>query len=159
MKFMLMVIALIELSFICNAEIISKNGSTNQENNYYWADVSAKDCFSGGGEKMSMGVCTATWQNAKNICTSIGGRLPGIEELRRVVTDCGGKIAFNSNNNENKDYQSCYYNKGFASDIYWSSTVYKGHANEAWSLSVNGGFDGPDLKESVSLVRCLKSEK
>ena len=40
----------------------------------------------------------AKWKKAKEICRAKGGRLPTIEELRKVVTDCGGIVDDYKNN-------------------------------------------------------------
>jgi hypothetical protein len=65
----------------------------------------------------------AKWKKAKEICRAKGGRLPTREELRKVVTDCGGEMKDDNSaewkrNKKNSSYQSCYKAKGFTSNGY-----------------------------------------
>jgi len=87
----------------------------------------------------------AEWKKAKVICRAKGGRLPTIEELRKVIMDCGGVINDGKNNNKNSSYQSCYKAKGFASNNYWSSTTNASVSSDAWYVSFyfssNGWYD------------------
>jgi len=53
------------------------------------------------------GVGKETWEDAKSICQSIGGRLPTKNELEKVITDCGGLVDDYANNKANSSYQSC----------------------------------------------------
>jgi len=95
-----------------------------------WVKPSQSACESGGGT-YNNNVCSANLENANNICSMIGGVLPTIEELRLVITDCGGVVNFDTNiNNDininNDNYQSCYQEQGFSSGYYyyWSSSVF-----------------------------------
>ena len=46
-----------------------------------------------------------TWKKAKELCRENGARLPTMEELRKVVTDCGGIIDEMNKNVDNSRYQ------------------------------------------------------
>ena len=119
-----------------------------------WVKPSQSVCESNGGSYN--GDCDANWENAKIICSAIGGVLPNIETLKTVITDCGGGIDDFSNNRENESYQACYKEKGFTSNIYWSSTTFVSNSSEAWAI----GFDAGNLllgsKENEPSVRCVR---
>lgn len=80
--------------------------------NSKWITPSDNICRSNGGKVYDDG-CRATWKEANKICGVSGGRLPTIDELKKVVTDCGGKIDEYAKNEDNLEYQSCYKSKGF----------------------------------------------
>ena len=106
----------------------------------------------------------ATWAKAKKICRDSGGRLPSIDELRKVVTDCGGEIKDNSSeewnrNEKNNSYQSCYKKKGFSSDCYWSSTTNVSNSSVAWLVIFNNGIYSRGDKGSEYRVRCVRGRQ
>jgi len=104
----------------------------------------------------------ATWKKAKQICKENGARLPTIEELRKVIIDCGGinnQVFFgeeSSKNLENSNYQSCYKKKGFTSKGYWSSTTDASDSSNAWFVGFYYGYDGWFAKGNESHVRCVR---
>jgi hypothetical protein len=107
----------------------------------------------------------ATWKKAKEICRAKGGRLPSIEELRKVVTDCGGTIttygdknwdSLTDKNKANKSYQSCYKAKGFTSYTYWSSTTVASDSSDAWLVYFYYGSDYWRDKTHEYYVRCVR---
>ncbi|MDD2830417.1 MAG: hypothetical protein PHW18_12655, partial [Sulfuricurvum sp.] len=126
----------------------------------YWHDVSEYECTNGGGEMID-GVCMANWDKAGQICSSLGGRLPTIDELRNVVTECGGVVGDHENNKNNQAYQSCYKNKGFSSSAssYLSSSpggLFLGSSN-AWHMDFLYGNDIAHHKSLSYFVRCVHS--
>jgi hypothetical protein len=103
----------------------------------------------------------AKWKKAKEICRAKGGRLPTKEELRKVITDCGGEMKDDNSaewkrNRKNSSYQSCYKAKGFTSNYYWSSTTYASDSSYAWLVFFDGGYDGWDDKTYEGSVRCVR---
>jgi hypothetical protein len=98
---------------------------------------------------------TANWKKAKKICQAKGGRLPTIEELRKVVTDCGGVINDYENNRKNSSYQACYKAKGFTSNGYWSSTTYASDSSYAWLVYFYYGSDYRYDKTAEFYARCV----
>ena len=107
---------------------IEKEIKTKRKTNkpLVWITPSKEDCTLNNGT-IKNNECNAKWSDANNLCTMIQARLPSIEELRKVVTDCGGKMDYNDNeehteNEENIVYQDCYKRKGFTSAIHWSSS-------------------------------------
>ena len=132
------------------AQPVAQSGEEVQSGT--WAKPSQSVCESNGGSYN--GDCDANWENAKTICSAIGGVLPNIETLEAVVNDCGGVIG--DDNSENKSYQACYEEKGFTSNIYWSSTTFVSNSSEAWAI----GFDAGNLllgsKENEPSVRCVR---
>jgi hypothetical protein len=96
-----------------------------------------------------------TWEKAKELCSANGGRLPTIEELRKVVTDCGGVID-DYENNENSNYQACYKAKGFTSNYYWSSTTHASDSSNAWLVYFYDGYDLRYDKTNEDYVRCVR---
>lgn len=121
-----------------------------------WITPSDSDCESNGGEVKSDG-CYATWKEATKICEVSGGRLPSIDELRRVVTDCGGELGEDEKNRNNSEYQSCYKGKGFTFNCYWSSSV--SFINKGtWDMMFYLGFeDRWNGKSSRDYVRCVRA--
>ena len=95
--------------------------SGEEVQNGTWAKPSQSVCESNGGSYN--GDCDANWENAKIICSAIGGVLPNRETLSEIVTDCGGYIGISYNNSVNESYQACYREKGFSPLHYWSSTT------------------------------------
>jgi len=117
-------------------------------------------CKSKGGEMDDKGVCKANWENAQKICSASGGRLPTIEELRGVVSGCGGVIDKGSKNKASTTYQSCHKELGYSDlDYYWSSSPYVSDSSEAWYVFFKSGFDGWDDKSYAYLVRCVQESK
>ncbi len=68
-----------------------------------WITPMESICKSKGANKVSDGVCDVNWKNAKKICSESGGRLPNIDELRKVIINCGGKTKYD-NDSESKKY-------------------------------------------------------
>jgi hypothetical protein len=103
-----------------------------------------------------------TWKKAKEICRAKGGRLPTIEELRKVVMDCGGILNNDffgddaQKNRDNSSYQSCYKAKGFTSNVYWSSTTNASDSSNAWLVYFNDGYDYQYDKTYERYVRCVR---
>lgn len=98
-------------------EIVSNSVTTQ------WITPTNTVCQRNGGKINSRGVCTAKWSDAKNICHSMGGKLPTLSELEKVVVDCGGIHEKGALNQSNSLYKSCYKKIGFGSDFYWSSKI------------------------------------
>ncbi|CAA6823813.1 MAG: Unknown protein [uncultured Sulfurovum sp.] len=104
-----------------------------------WISPTKSSCESNGGTMDKQGICTATWKEANTICRASGGALPSKEVLDQVVSDCGGILikGFSSEeaqkNSKNRNYQSCYQEKGFNdSGSYWSSTSDSVDNGNAW---------------------------
>jgi len=133
------------------------------------------ECERGGG-KVPYEVCNANWENAKKICHKSGGRLPTIEEVKKVVNECGGNlILYDDNNNfknkilkgkNNSSYLSCIH-KGYTSPslsdlippglfIFWSSTTYKDNDKIAWLVFLDneGAVSGDKTVDLIS-VFCM----
>ena len=103
-----------------------------------------------------------TWKKAKEICRASGGRLPRIEELKKVVTDCGGIVNSDflgedaSKNKKNNHYQNCHKKKGFISNDYWSTT-YASDTNYAWVVNFYYGNTYGYPKSDNRYVRCVRA--
>jgi len=123
-----------------------------------WIDPPRKNCTSNGGKLATGGVCEANWASAGAICSSLGARLPTIDELRKEVENCGGVIDDYSENNHNDPaYQSCYGNKGFYSYVYWSSTTYASDASKAWYVWFLHGLGNVQGKTESYYVGCVRA--
>ena len=101
------------------------------------------------------------WKKAKELCENNGGRLPTIEELKEVVTDCGGEMKYDSSaerkrNRNNSRYQSCCNEKGFSSNYYWSATTYANNRDIAWLVYFYNGNVYNNYKDSNYYVRCVR---
>ena len=128
-----------------------------------WINPTQKVCKANGG-KMNGYICKSNWSNAKNICSASGGRLPTIDELRKVITDCGGEIKEEDDattewtrNKKNTFYQACYKKKGFlSSNDYWSTTTNACESSVAWYVAFNRG-DYWLSKTSEGSIRCVRT--
>ena len=118
-----------------------------------WLKPSSSVCKANGG-KMLNGVCTAHWENSKKICSASGGSLPSIDDLRKVVTDCGGVIDDYTNNINNSNYQSCYKQRGFTSSFYWSST--EEDSSSAWGVFFNDSLGNWGSKTYDGYALCVR---
>jgi len=127
-----------------------------------WINPSNSVCKANGG-KFYKGVCYANWKDAQKICSVSGGRLPTIDELKKVITDCGGNITYalfsdnGKKNINNSDYQKCYKKKGFESNFYWSSTINKDYRykNDVWGVDLTEGYIGNGIKSGMNYFRCI----
>jgi hypothetical protein len=108
-------------------------------------------CENSGGA-YSKNACIATWENAKTICSSAGGVLPTIVKLRAVVIDCGGEL--NEDKSQNNAYQSCYEEKGFTPNFYWSSSTVTSDNIYGWFVNFRNSSDGWDNKKSENYILC-----
>ena len=125
-----------------------------------WITPSNSVCKSNGGKVDSDG-CEATWSDAKKICSASGGRLPTIDELKKVVTDCGGEMKYGNvaewkRNSNNSSYQSCYKEKGFSRGWYWSKT--SKNSSQAWYVYFRHGSDYWHYKTYTSYVLCVSGQ-
>jgi len=126
--------------------------------NAEWVKPTRSACTSNGG-KLENGICKANWESAKDICRASGARLPTINELRRVITSCGGVVNESNNNTNDPDYQSCYQRRGFSyKDVYLSSTEYNNDSSGAWYVSFYGGNDGWYDKSSEDYALCVRGQ-
>jgi len=73
-----------------------------------WVKPTKSACTSNGGKFAKGGICKAKKEESKKICSAMSGRLPAIEELKKVITSCGGVVDDFDNNFNNSNYQSCY---------------------------------------------------
>jgi hypothetical protein len=92
-----------------------------------WIKPSKSVCVDNGGT-MKGKECKATWDDAKEICSSMNAQLPAIGKFKGMITNCGGTINNHRVNVANLSYQSCIKSLGFAADDnniywYWSSNV------------------------------------
>ncbi len=125
-----------------------------------WISPPCKACTGNGGKLSSEGICQATWYDAGRICSAAEARLPSIDELKRVVTDCGGDINYLDNIENDPAYQSCYQNKGFsASDYYWSSSTYVSGTKYAWIVYFKDGYTDGNTKTNEHYVRCVRGRQ
>jgi len=113
-----------------------------------------------------------TWYEAMEYAKNLrlGGyddwRLPTIEELREVVTLCGGiNTTYGDDNYDeildkniaNETYQANYKAKGFASYHYWSSTTNAYTSNYAWFVIFGNGYQRNYYKGHGYDVRCVRA--
>jgi hypothetical protein len=150
-----------EISSICDIHATSTTKHKLKPKSK-WMSPSRKACTKNGGKLKSGGICAANWQNAKRICSVSGGRLPNINELKSVLTSCGGLIGDYKFNKNNLSYQACYKQKGFFfsgddwSDYYWSSSVYVPDTVCTWAVNFRVGDVGGADKTDEYYVRCVR---
>jgi len=132
-----------------------------------WAFPSKEMCMQYGGKLPKNGICEANWENANKICKATDMELPPLEELKNIVTGCGGVLQKNTKsedewnkNRTNKSYHACYRKEGFNSSLYWSANTNVKYSTSAWMLYFNTGGEYSRLKKLVTSVRCYnKSAK
>ena len=95
MKLKLVLMLLVVLGFAVGCE--NKTEPNEKKTELKWINPTQKVCQANDG-KMDDDICEANWSDAKDICRASGGRLPTIDELKKVVTDCGGTIDDYDNN-------------------------------------------------------------
>ncbi len=123
-----------------------------------WIKPSKNICENNGGiYNNTINDCQANWENANTICNASNSELPTIDTLKQVIIDCGGNPE--SDDSENKSYQSCYKENGFISDFYfyWSSTDSSDSSN-AWVVYFYKGIYYEIIKNQYreSRIRCVK---
>lgn len=111
-------------------------------------------CKKYGGKINKRNVCFAKWKEAKLICTDSGGRLPVVEEFFNVIRQCGGGEDRKLNRN-NSQYESCYREKGFSHEGYYSSKVVKKYKTIA-SVYFNSGGKGIASATYPAAVMCIE---
>jgi len=102
-----------------------------------------------------------TWKKAKMICIENEARLPTIEELKKVVIDCGGILnrdwggADAIKNRKNSNYKNCYKKRGFNLDgQYWSST-HRPFESSVRTLFFSPSHMGYDDESHYNYIRCV----
>ncbi len=131
-----------------------------------WITPKDSVCRANGGKIDKNGECKVNWDNAKKICSVSRGYLPTIEELKKVVFDCGGLISLSSigkessKNKNSMHYQKCYKRKiFFNSNYYWSSTIIENYNDDAWNLNIFNGHINYLSKKSNLYLKCRRVEK
>jgi hypothetical protein len=61
----------------------------------------------------SEGKCVAYVSDAEKICKSIGAKLPSVNYLSSVTSNCGGVFENVLHNNNDTEYATCIQNKGY----------------------------------------------
>jgi len=179
LKFMLVPLAILGLSVVgCSDEekvaekkkesvvnLKEEEVASKSTTNFNWITPKNKVCKANDGKIYKDDICEAKGMKAEDICRASGGRLPTIEELKEVVTDCGGINTTEMNkdffsamdkNKANKSYQSCYKNKGFRSKVYWSSSAVKGYKDAVWVIRFSVGSVYRDYKLNNHYVLCVR---
>ena len=129
--------------------ILLKQENTHNPTQKY--TTPAKNICESNGGKIDKYGCSASWGNAKKICSANGQRLPSLEELNQIIHKCGGIIIKNGwvtpdyenlseKNESNKQYQTCYQNKKFSSQRYWSSTPASHNNDLKWFVYFLSGY-------------------
>jgi len=138
--------------------LLIANSPTDKTKAITWTTPTKSICEKSGGVA-KYGGCKSNFDNASKICSISGGRLPKIEELEKIITDCGGILTHNFNtfstkNEHNKKYQSCYQKRGFIYYLYWSSdTVKESFAMMAY-FRYGASWESP-LRADGSYIRCV----
>ena len=126
-----------------------------------WIKPTNSVCRANGG-KLYKGICNATWQNAKKICSASEGQLPSRDDFKKVIVDCGGSFttprdkdwdSLTDKNMANKSYQACYKQKGF-SGWYW--TREEKDSSRAWLVGFNSGYDDLLYKSGSHYPLCVR---
>jgi len=126
-----------------------------------WFKPSKNVCNNNGGDYNNWAIdstvkdCMADRESGKTICNISGGKLPSIDILKQVITDCGGTLNDIKGNQENSSYQVCYKKNGFISNYsFWSSS----DTTDGYALYIDfyNGTDGFFDKSAKNIIQCLK---
>ena len=154
LKFVLVLLVVLGFAIVGCSNDSSENEPKKEE--LKWISPIQETCKANGG-KIDNDICKANWSNAKDICSASGGRLATIDELKKVVTDCGGIIDDYANKADSV-YQDCYKRKGFSpSNYYWSSTTYASNTSYAWNVSLRYCDADGYHKSANGYVRCVRA--
>ena len=131
----------------------------------HFVTPSKPTCLRHGGRwNSNFGVCEANWRKAKKICRASGGRLPSLNELKRVVRSCGG-VPRGKISNEKTHYTDdlCYKYLGIgyiSGHDYWTSTFGKqiAHVDRVYimSIDINSGYYGNGESRLPHYITCVK---
>ncbi len=154
---------------IDEAEIVEPTPTPTKEVLYgKWLKPSSDSCRDNGGQYNYYGEqeCVADWEHAKKICNTSEDELPTMTILGEVVDDCGGDLFTEDDSDEaklaseknraNESYQSCYKERGFTANFYWSDTMKGSNLSKIWGLylTTGGGYWGSNLSERF--IRCVR---
>jgi len=133
---------------------------------HHFMTLSKSTCLRHGGRwNSNFDVCEASWSKAKKICRTSGGRLPSLNELKRVIRSCGGvPIDGEKMGNERHRTNSlCYKRLGiryiFHGD-YWTSTApyYPSVPSSLFKMDVtiDSGHYYYDDRMSQNYITCVR---
>ena len=151
---------------------IENEASENGQKFGKWITPSKSVCEENGGEynKYQDNECDANGENALKICKASGAKLPNIQTLSAVITDCEGELVsvfdntpqeyqiITDKNINNASYHSCYQKKGFNQiKSYWSSSIEEENTLNQWVIIISVGVKGYTLNTLDFSVRCIQN--
>ena len=92
-----------------------------------WMNLSPEACDRYGkgtchlGKSYTCG-CLGSLKRAETICRRVGGRLPTLNELKRVTQSCGLRAKMYGHNRVGRKFDNCISAKGFRRGKYWSKS-------------------------------------
>ena len=141
------------------AEVDGICGKSESKSSSKWITPTNSVCKANGGQIDRHGTCEAPWIMSKDICHASNLRLPTINELKKVIVDCGVEVEHNINNKTDLSYKNCYNKKGFSSHyLYWSSTTYTLNSLDAYFADFNVGNDPHGAKTLKVAVLCFNDK-
>ena len=102
--------------------------------------------------------CMGRYERAKKICRRAGGRVPTLNDLKKVASECGIKLSeFGCKIPLNREQKSCVSHKGFSTyGYYWTRNK---HSSPNMRLTVGFGsciiLGGTTYSDRLNL-RCIK---
>jgi len=149
-----------EIKDICKSEAPKIVEKTQNKEDNKWLSPSKELCLSKGGAMRDKG-CETSWIKANKICKAMDSRLATIEELDKVMLDCGAVMKTDSfkerqGNSENSDYVTCHEKQGFSSAPYWSSSDSKKGKEYVWNAYFGSGSHADFYRNGQEFVRCIK---
>jgi len=113
--------------------------------------------YSSAGWVTPKGVGEKRLEDTKAVCEKIGAKVPTVNELKKVITSCGGVVDDWEKNENNSAYKSCVKKKGFSSEKwYWSSTLVSGKTYNAKVVDFRHGTLNDSGMDSIYYLRCVK---
>lgn len=104
-----------------------------------WVSPTKEVCELNNGMFSNKNVCQATFHDAQNICRTLNAKIPLIEQLEQIWSDCASeKMKANEYDPLKYKYIECLNNKGFTTENkdkynysnYWSSTLSSNNATD-----------------------------
>ncbi len=128
-----------------------------------WVSATDNSCKQYSGV-VSQHTCAATWQNAQEICKVNGATLASVEEIKKAIIDCGGKITDSAMSEEakanmkNTKYQECIKAKGFA-HFSWTGTTNQQNTNYALYANFEVGGIFNYNKNNKQTFHCMRESE
>jgi len=116
-------------------------------------NMTIEQCVSKGG-RIRLGMCEAKWEEAIKICESQNKQLYPLDELEKIILNCGGIISDYFSKWSEDSYTECYKGLEFSSNEYWTSSDIEDMKNFVYVIRFSRPSYYLRYKKSHSNVVC-----